>query len=298
MNDAKKPVPHHLLRSIHTLAQPPGMKIIRYGRLVFICPSRFMVQLAKDLICCLRHDDFPRHEKHVLIYVGVHYNFGRCRFWNGYKIGLQTEQIYDETGKVMWGANRFDNQANIEQAFMFLDGLLDLNVGNLAFYKSERQAGSKPVKLVFGPFVFPGKKIDFLPGSTVSAPSVLFYGSLGAQGSRRRSILKKFDRFKVVMPDRGVFGDDLSRIMKRCDAVLNIHFDDGVYAEVPRLLSAYLHGKPMMSEPLGKFFEVSKHYLSLEHGDLKDCRTVFDEFSQLVTSEYTFSSALRDLGVW
>ena len=42
-----------------------------------------------------------------------------------------------------------------------------------------------------------------------------------------------------------------------------MHFSAGLYTEYPRLLSAYLAGKPLVSETLSPELEEGRHYIAL-----------------------------------
>jgi hypothetical protein len=278
------------------LTQSPGVQIVKHGNVTFICPHSVMVQVAQDLSRGIGESDFSDCRAPILVYVGLHWNFGRHWLKRGYKIGIQTEHLYDECGSPMWGRRFFDLDINIDQAFMFLDGVLDLSIGNRAYYDGRKLPRSDRILSLFGPFVFPQERVNFSPGSTGSSPSAAFYGSLGAKGTRRRNLIEAYNRVRIDIPKGAVFGSDLSDFIAPCDAVMNIHFEDGLYAEAPRLLSAYLHGKPVISEPLGMFFEANRHYMTLDDVDVKKFESVFEEFSLLVTSRYSFYDALRKLG--
>jgi hypothetical protein len=288
--------PKRILQWKRVLTQSPHIEIIHHGNFVFLCPNGVMSQIARDLTCCINADDFQYARKPILIYVGIHCHFGRHWFKWGYKIGIQTEQIYDERRKELWGGNFFDLHVNIDQAFMFLDGNLDLNIGNSEFYRKNMNPAQRP-KQIFGPFIFPKNKVSFSRGGDSSLPTVAFYGSVGTKGTRRRDILDGLSHLNIISPDGPCFGGDLDHLIKKCNAVLNIHWEEGAYAEAPRLLSAYLHGKAVISEPLGQFFDEGKHFCSLSDDDLRNFRSAFENFSELVTTRYSFYDALVKLGV-
>ena len=63
--------------------------------------------------------------------------------------------------------------------------------------------------------------------------------------------------------DEGIFGAALDEKIANASAVLNVHFSAGVYTEYPRLLSAYLAGKPLVSETLSPELEEGRHYIAL-----------------------------------
>jgi hypothetical protein len=153
------------------------------------------------------------------------------------RIGIQTEQIFDKTRKRMWRAPKREDREAFVRAY---DVILDLSPDNRYAYRF------LPVdlrrKIRFGPHIFPDHD---LTGICVAAPP-LFVGWLN---DRRRAVL---DRLREDRPidtlSRKVFGAELDQQLARQGAILNIHFQDGVYSEYPRFLKACLAGKLVLSE--------------------------------------------------
>lgn len=296
----KKYLPQKILQVKRVISQAPRMRIIRHERIIFLCPNRVMEQLALDIIAGFRSKDIAHRSRRLIVYVGIHCNFGRYWFRRGHKIGIQTEQIYDENQKPLWGRDKFDLKVNIEQALLFSDSILDLNSGNKYFYELEGLLKARRVRYLFGPYIFPSEPFDFKAKTGCSPLSLLFFGSIGDRGTRRRDVLEELssksqDLYNIVIPTDPVFYDDLACEMEVHDAVLNIHFDNGVYAEAPRLLSAYINGKPVVSEPLGSVFERSACYLAITRRDLTDLDLHYRNFSEVVVPQYSFLNALQKL---
>jgi hypothetical protein len=59
------------------------------------------------------------------------------------------------------------------------------------------------------------------------------------------------------------FGQSLNQTLGLSLAIMNIHFQQGVYAEWPRILLAYVNGKILLSEDLGHPLVTGKHYCAL-----------------------------------
>jgi hypothetical protein len=204
------------------------------------------------------------------VFVGIHLmppppQTGRLR------IGIQTEQILDKTRKRMWRMPKREEREAFVRAY---DAILDLSPDNRFAYRF------LPVdlrrKIRFGPHVFPDHD---LTASYVDAPPLF----VGWMNDRRRAVL---DRLRVKRPvdtlSRKVFGGDLDQQLARQGAVLNVHFQDGIYSEFPRFLKACLAGKPVLSEPMSDPLIEGVHYLPLD-ADLSP---------ELVAHLFT---ALRDL---
>ena len=98
---------------------------------------------------------------------------------------------------------------------------------------------------------------------------------------------------KVKILPTGTYGADLILELDKAAAVVNVHFEHGVYTEVPRLLSAYLAGKPVISEELDSPFIEGQHYLTFQGYDPESFEDVYNSFSSLVTSELSFGRFLK-----
>jgi hypothetical protein len=209
---------------------------------------RVLRDFSHDLARCLTG---PLSEP-VDVYVGVHVinrpaNTGRI------KIGIQTEQFLDSAGQPLWRVPKERFRARYATFYDILLDLSALNAPAYDFLPPELRA-----KLHFGPHIFPADPVapDFQP-----APPV-FFGSLN---DRRRSLLAALQAERPVeVAPHGTFGKPLDALIARQGSVLNLHFRDGTYAEYPRFLKAYLHGKPVLSEPLSQPLQPDLHYFDIK----------------------------------
>lgn len=293
---AKSLFPEGLKQFKRIFQYRPNIQIIRHGRFIFLCPTRVLMQFAEDLIFSLPQDDRLNRGDEIKIYVGAHGKFGRYWLLGGRKLAIQTEHIFDQTGKRMWASDFPDLSVNIDQALMFSHGMIDLNPGNMCYYE-RNFSKRKRRKIIFGPYVFPERKIPYCPSDDMSEPSHLFFGAMGGKESRRSKILSDVGRSRAVsIANPPLFGAALSEEIRKHSAILNIHYESGIYAEAPRLLTAYIHGKPIVSEPLGGEFVEAKHFLPLKKNITEDYEATFNSFSDLVTSRYALRSALDKMG--
>jgi hypothetical protein len=208
---------------------------------------RVLRDFATDLARCITRPP----ARSVDIYVGVH-AIDRPADTGRFTIGIQTEQFFDRSGKAMWRVprERFRNRYAL-----FYDLLLDLSPDNAPSY--DFLPPELRAKIVFGPHVFPDGPIA--PNHEDGPP--LFFGSLN---DRRRSLLAQLqDAAPVEVAPHGTFGRPLDALIARHGAVLNLHFREGEYTEYPRLLKAYLRGKPLLSEPLSPPLQPGTHYQPL-----------------------------------
>lgn len=137
-----------------------------------------------------------------------------------------------------------------------------------ALYFSERQTGFKGV----------------------SIEKYIFYGSIN---TRRAELLKRLPTEYIAQLPLNTYGPDLDEAIANHLAVLNIHFDDGVYTEYPRLLSAYLNGKPLASETLDPSLVSGKHYLPLDDIlNIERLREVYENFHVDYAQKHTLDDYL------
>ena len=108
---------------------------LRHGRLLFLSRHEVLDQFARDIASGLP-EDLPL-SRDVTVYCGVHRSFGLQWLRPGYKVAIQTEQLYDETGKELWGARSARNLDRIRTALRMAHRVLDLGPGNRKFYDGE-----------------------------------------------------------------------------------------------------------------------------------------------------------------
>lgn len=243
--------------------------------------------LAWEVLRGLPADLQTCHER-VLVFCGVHKGFGLDWLRRGYKIAVQTEQMFDQNGKPLWGQSR-KRARRLSFAARAADLVLDLSPANRPFYEAHCPKALAAGKICFGPYLFPSRPLAFDPNGD---DSVAFFGSVG--DGRRAGVIERIDGFRVRMLESGTFFDDLYRQVGACSAVLNVHFEDGVYTEAPRLLTSLYCGKPLVSEPLGRPFVSGEHYIPIEAYGTVDNRAVFERLSRFVSDNLSFERFLRD----
>lgn len=185
------------------------------------------------------------------IYVGVH-AVNRPADTGRFRIGIQTEQFLDRNGQPMW---RLPRERFRNRYALFYDLLLDLSADNAPGY--DFLPPDLRSKIVFGPHIFLAGPVT--PQHSAKPP--LFFGSLN---DRRRALLSDLQADTPVdIAPHGTFGRPLDALIADHGSVLNLHFRDGEYSEYPRLLKAYLRGKPVLSEPLSPPLLPGTHYFTL-----------------------------------
>lgn len=228
-------------------AEPVTLRKISAHGVDLYSGHRVLRDFSHDLARCLSG---PLSQP-VDVYVGVH-AVDRPAETGRFRIGIQTEQFLDSAGRPLW---RFPRERFRRRFASFYDLLLDLSPLNAPAY--DFLAPDLRAKLRFGPHIFPATPVtpDFQPTPPV------FFGSLN---DRRRGLLAELKgKRPIEVAPHGTFGRGLDALIARQGAVLNLHFSDGVYAEYPRILKAYLRGKPVLSEPLSPPLLPGQHYFDL-----------------------------------
>lgn len=260
----------------------------RHGNLLFLSRSEVLDQVASDIIAGLPASLTTRRP--VLIYCGVHKRFGMSWLRRGYKIAIQTEQMYDENGRALWGARSERNRKNIRSALQWADCILDLSAANRRFYDEAGLTAKAPGKVIYGPHIFPTRRISYV---SPNRESLIFFGHV--EGSRREDLIANLSEFAVDRAETGTYADKLRDQIRPHLGVLNLHFEDGVYTEAPRLLASYLCGKPVVSERLGSEFVAGTHYHLIGSDAAFRAREIFENFADLVSERFTFSGFLRNV---
>ena len=254
----------------------------------FIAKHPVLAQFADDLRAAINPSLIV--EQQTKIFVGIHKGLGVVNwFIPALKIGIQTEQLCAEDGALLWGAKKRKAVRNIKLACLLCDVILDLSPSNKEFYRRIGLLDKYPQKFVFGPHVFPDTPPEF---NSPSDGYFVFFGAI--DGTRREKIVSSLPDEMVSVVPAGTYGEELSSIINDSQGVLNIHYGEGVYTEVPRLLSAYLHGKVLYSETLAHPFVEGVHYMPIDSLSYeRDDGYVFNELSRLVTNEYSFTNFLK-----
>lgn len=296
----KKILPPQFIQIGRVVCRSASIKSVQYGNITFLCPNTVMEQIARDISLGLELSKVSVKSRPILVFLGIHCFFGRHWLRRGFKVGIQTEQLRDENFKPLWGEEWPDLKVNVGQALMFSHSILDLGVKNQHFYEKEKMPTRRSTRFLFGPYIFPSRRVPFRPKVGGVDFSLLFFGSLVA-GSRRQLIIEDLANanrgaYKVTAFKDPLFGDELKKEMQKHDAILNIHFAEGLYMEAPRLLSAYVNGKPVVSEPLGAKFDSKNCYMPIDDIAPSKLNEVHEIFSDVFVPDYSFLSALRRLG--
>ncbi|MGB1234748.1 MAG: hypothetical protein ACPG5U_03320 [Planktomarina sp.] len=235
-------------------------------------------QLAKDIasgIADPRVLSLP-----IDIYVGIH-SFKWFRVRPGrYSIGLQAEHYFDVTGRIVQPGPK---RSKVLSSALVFNRILDLSVGNQPVY--DWLPAKLKSKIDFGPHIFPKHDISF---DVHNSPDLAFFGALN---DRRAKVIASSSS-PVRQASNQIYGKDLTNFIKSCRAVLNVHYLDGIYTEYPRLLTAYLEGKVIVSDQL-ELLRAKQHYIPVEDiSDPKFDGNIFDQFKREIAQTHTFEDYL------
>ncbi len=251
------------------------------GDICFLYRHPILEQFARDLENGLF--DATAFPVKIRVFCGIHFDFKTHWQSDDLKIAIQTEQLLDSDGNALFGQEKPGIDRNILKAISHADVVLDLSVYNKPYY--EKKFGIEAAdRVVFGPHVFPWKKVEF----SNEGEGFLFFGHVN---DRRREKLDVTQPGNVRILPKNHFGRKLEREIRKSKAVVNIHVADGVYTECPRLLTTYLQGKPVISERLDHLWVAGEDYVPFESMDA-DLENVFDSFSRKAIECYSFRGFL------
>jgi len=165
-------------------------------------------------------------------------------------IGIQTEQFFDANGLQLWGSLPEDH---LKVACLKFDAILDFT----KFNEPASKNFDKYNRVVFGPYIFPNKKLN----SKKEDSSEIYF--VGALNDRWRKIISDMSSLYSINVIKNEFGEKLNEALSRSAAIFNIHFQDGICTEWPRILLAYVNGKFLISEELGYPLIAGHHYYLL-----------------------------------
>lgn len=229
------------------------------GNLYIYAKHPILIDISKFIFEGLSVDKNSEIPTRINVFIGIH-QFDKDNLFDypGINVGLQTEQFFDESGKKLWGAQAFHHVIN---GLFSLDYLIDFSHSNQRAYASVPNCLIK-AQMIYGPYIFPSKKIDF--GSSENGHLVF----IGALSTRREILLKKLASMGLrVNSIQGVGGSEALSLISESEALINIHFEDGVYTEWPRVLMAYLSGRILFSETLSSDLVSGKHYIKIDSAD-------------------------------
>jgi hypothetical protein len=249
------------------------------GKIRFVGRHPVLTDIAAQLASINLGD---QANKRAGIYVGVHF-FTRRVLPFGFKMGLQTEQFYDEDGKKLWG---LCSNATILRWALQYDVLLDFSPLNAPAYDFLPSYLRKKIK--FGPHIFP----DTLPTFAGTMGKLIFFGALNDRRRAKITAITQQERLRVVQNE--TYGTALQNQIADSGGILNLHFSAGVYSEYPRLLTAALAGKAVWSDPLAQPLICGQHYFALtDRPSLAEQSAVYDRFCSAFAAKHRLSDFLR-----
>ncbi len=255
---------------------------IKINRLILLSNHPVLDQLAEDIAAGVLPEALPLRD--IVVCIGAHKRFPGLMKRSAFKICLQTEHIFDANAQPLWFKPR--RWIRLVTNLFICNFLLDLSPHNKRAYRWLPSSLRK--KIIFGPKIFPSKPVSYSPGNG----KFVFYGALN---DRRKALLNGNESFTVL--DNGAYGAQLVRKIAEASAVLNVHFASGVYTEYPRLLSAYLAGKPLISEMLSHELEPGRHYLLFgETIKVEEMKYIFEKFSEEFALNNRFTDFLSHCG--
>jgi hypothetical protein len=250
---------------------------INLERLTILSRHPVLDQVARDIARGVAVEDLP--DQDIIVCIGAHKRFAGLRHRQGFKIFVQTEHFFDAEGMPLWRKPIwFRTLVNL----FLCDLILDLSSYNKTVYQWLPARLRK--KIVFGPRIFPSHPVRYAQGNG----KVLFYGTIN---ERRERLIKENSAFTTL--ENEVFGSALEQSVAQASAVLNLHFVDARYTEYPRLLSAYLAGKPVVSDILSPELVAGRHYLPLTASlNAEALASAFEAFSVEFAAKNRFTDFL------
>jgi hypothetical protein len=245
----------------------------------FLAFHRVTDQIASDIVSGVS-DGLPP-DLRATVFVGIHRPYKGLIFPHGMRIGIQTEQYFDEAGKELW--NYRHSGDFVRASLTRFDRVLDINRTNAPFYEKLPDEFRRRVTL--GPHIFPDHVPDFSPGTT---DRCLFFGALN---ERRKNIYAKYkEKYKIDILPNEIYGSNLYAELFRYKSILNIHFADGIYTEYPRLLNSVIAGKVLRSEKLSSDLIPAVDYMLLGDDQTKtDERRMFANIGEKMSSDSSFA---------
>ncbi|MCZ8153897.1 MAG: hypothetical protein O9292_16075 [Rhodobacteraceae bacterium] len=257
-----------------------GVWSIEDEGLTLVATHRVLRDVARDIMAAFAGGG-PL-ARPVVLHVGAHRSQRLADRPGALQIGLQTEQMLDEAGNRLWKAFQ---PGRIVQMLAQYDLLLDLSEANAPAYGFLDAAQRRRVR--FGPFLFPAAP----PAPRGPGEGLLF---VGAMNERRADRLAALGARVVTLPDR-TFGPAVAEALERCEGLLNLHFQDAVYSEYPRLLKAVLAGRAVWSEPLAAPLVEGVHYFApTARPAAAEVAAVQRAMAELFATRFALRSFLRD----
>lgn len=252
--------------------------VINNGRVKFYAKSQVLIDLCLMII---EGNNVSNINHDINVYVGIHQWLFEKIPNNILSIGIQTEQLYDDTGKRI--SNHRYSYSTIFYQNKF-DIIVDLSKSNYLAYTGKN--------IIFGPYIFPESCVTY-DLNNINSYNGIFFGHLS---ERRVYILNNLPNIFNINIANGFYYNELMPLIRDSKFVLNIHNEEGKYTEWPRLLLAYLRGKSLVSENLCSELLPGTHYILIgDHIDEKKLKNVFDNITEDFCSKYSFINLLNKI---
>jgi hypothetical protein len=226
-------------------------------------------------------------ENQIAIYVGIH-EWINDDINNGCtNIGIQTEQLFDVNQKKLRGYTSSLLTKFYLNKFDYIIDLSDLNKPGYSLSKSEVN------RVIFGPYIFSHRdKHCKERGCKANSSKLLF---IGKPNERRNNILKEYYSTNDYELINGLFFNDLDEKIQESTGLINIHYEDGIYTEWPRLLLAFENNKITYSEKLSAPLKLGYHYADLVRPiKPSEERKIFENFESDIASKHQFKNLINN----
>jgi hypothetical protein len=255
------------------------------GRLRFLAFHPVTDHISAEIIAGLPAGFEP--DLRATVYVGIHRPYKGVILPYGMRIGIQTEQFFDEGGNELW--NYRNSGEFVRLNLSRFNRVLDLNATNERFYSQLGKAERS--RLTLGPRIFPSIAPHYQDGSD---NCTIFFGRINP---RRGELIKLYNSmYNVKILDKETYGSALYSKIDQCGSILNLHYADGVYTEYPRLLTALTCGKTVISEQLNSDLIVGKEYLLAGSPAGPAVRkSAYEAFARKMTREYSFAGYVAEV---
>lgn len=252
------------------------IEVLEVGNVRFLTTHRTLALVARTLSDSLASvsESFGPTD----IWLGAHRARRVPRTAGRRLVVVQTEQILDAGGRQI---ETKMTRRRIARLALQADLFVEWNPHNRAFY------GLLPLLLprrfLFGPYVFPLSTPTQTPGA-----GLVFVGNITPERQPKLQRLPDVQalpmKADIAVIDRGIAAGA---------AMLNLHSLPGAYSEVPRVLMAYLAGKPLVSEPLAPPFEAGHSYLLPDAGRGPEALAQAWQGLTAVAARYPITGMLR-----
>ena len=224
-----------------------------------------------------------------MVVTGIHRsNPLLLKFFSRFKVGIQTEQLYDFQENKLWGHDV--SKEIILKNLKYYDVILDLSPSNKLFYLEN----NIPLRdIIFGPYIFP----EIIPNySPVPNGQPLFVGSLSCKKrvAKLDFLAKKIPKMKIL--GEKSYGKKLESEIIKSSSLVNVNMGNNNYAPYPRILKSIIYGKPVISETLPPPFIKNVHYIGIDKINLRKFEYSYLNMSKLLCSKYNFNKFLKMTG--